>query len=150
MRKMIIVFLSVLSFSVALKAQDAGIGVGLSYDGLSGKYWLNSINALEVTWDLESSIDVDYTFDKPDVLNFTDAPTPVYYGGGVYLGTHKGVNDDLEETTEFHLGVRGVLGLSYYLSAYPIDIFLQTTPSLGLVGGSGFDFGGNLGLRYYF
>ena len=150
MRKLIFCALCLFSSTAVLTAQNSGIGAGLSFDGLSGKYWLSRTNAVEVTWNLGSSIDVDYTFDRPDLLKITDAPTPVFYGAGVFLGTHKGVNDDLEETTEFHLGVRGVIGISYYLSDYPVDIFLQSNPSLGLLGGGGFDLGGNLGLRYYF
>lgn len=134
----------------SLSAQNSGIGLGLSTDGLNGKYWMGSSNALSINWNFGSAIAVDYLFDKPDALSITSAPTPVYYGAGLGISTSEGLNDDLEETTELHLSVRGVAGVSYYLSALPMDIYLELTPTLGLVGGGGFDVGGALGLRYFF
>jgi hypothetical protein len=130
--------------------QNAGMGVGLSTDGLTGKYWMSGTNAVAVHWNFGSALAADYLFDLPDLLKITDNATPVYYGAGVTLGTHKGVNDDLEETTEFDLGVRGVIGISYYLSDYPVDIFIENTPTLKILGGGGFGFGGSLGIRYFF
>ncbi|MBT3254379.1 MAG: hypothetical protein HN995_11705 [Candidatus Marinimicrobia bacterium] len=150
MRKSLISLFAVLVITTGAFGQNTGLGIGLSTDGLSAKYWMGSSNAVAVTWNFGTSVAADYLFDKPDMLNLTDATTPVYYGAGLSLGTHKGINDDLEETTEFDLGVRGVIGIGYYLSAYPVDIFIESTPTLKLLGGGGFGFGGSLGIRYFF
>ena len=111
---------------------------------------MSELTALSISWNLEPSISVDYLLSKPDMLKLTDAPTPVYYGLGARLGTQTGSNDDPEETSEIDLSVRGVIGISYYLSAYPMDIFIESTPSIALLGGGGFDFGGSFGFRYFF
>jgi len=87
---------------------------------------------------------------NPDMLKLTDAPTPVYYGVGVGLGTHKGVNNNLESTTELDLNLRGVIGLGYYVSSMPIDIYIELTPAFGVLGGTGFGVGGTFGFRYFF
>jgi len=141
---------SFLIISLSAFGQNSGIGIGLSTDGISGKYWMSATNAVAVNWNLGSNLSADYLFDMPELLKITDNATPVYYGGGISLGTHQGLNDDLEETTELDLGVRGVIGLSYYLSDYPVDIFIESTPTLKILGGGGFGFGGNLGIRYFF
>ncbi len=134
----------------SLFAQSNGMGVGLSTDGLNGKYWLNGTNAVSVNWNLGTALSADYLFDKPDMLDITSAATPVYYGAGVGISLQDGLNSDLEETTELHLSVRGVAGVSYYLSSMPMDIYLELTPAIGLLGGSGFGIGSALGVRYFF
>ncbi len=150
MRKTFISLFTIFLITASGFGQNSGIGIGLSTDGLIGKYWLSGTNAVTVHWNLESTLAADYLFDKPELLKLTDNATPVYYGAGVTLGTHTGINDDLEEVTEFDLGIRGVIGISYYLSAYPVDIFIESTPTLKILGSGGFGFGGNLGIRYFF
>jgi len=150
MRKRFFSLSIALLLTSAAFAQNSGLGIGLSTDGLTGKYWMGGTNAVTVHWNFGTAIAADYLFDMPDLLKLVENETPVYYGAGVTLGTHKGINDDLEETTKFDLGIRGVVGLSYYLSSYPVDIFVESTPTLKLLGGGGFGFGGSLGIRYFF
>jgi len=150
MRKSFISLFAVLLITVGAFGQNSGLGIGLSTDGLTGKYWMGSTNALAVHWNFGSALIADYLFDMPELLKITDNETPVYYGAGITLGTHKGLDDDLEKTTEFDLGVRGVIGMGYYLSSFPVDIFIENTPTLKILGGGGFGFGGSLGIRYFF
>lgn len=150
MRKSLISVFTVFLITTAVFGQESGIGIGLSTDGLTGKYWMNGTNAVAVNWDFGSALAADYLFDLPDLLKITDNATPVYYGAGVTLGTHKELNDEEPETTKFDLGVRGVIGISYYLSSYPADIYIENTPTLKLLGGGGFNLGGSLGIRYFF
>ncbi len=150
MRKRFISLFAVLLITVGAFGQNSGLGIGLSTDGLTGKYWMGSTNALAVHWNFGSALAADYLFDMPELLKITDNETPVYYGAGITLGTHKGLDDDFEETTEFDLGVRGVIGIGYYLSSFPVDIFIESTPTLKILGGGGFGFGGSLGIRYFF
>ena len=150
MRKSFISLFAVLLITVGAFGQNSGLGIGLSTDGLSAKYWMSGTNAVAINWNFGSAVAADYLFDMPELLKVTDNATPVYYGAGVTLGTHKGLDDDLEETTEFDLGVRGVIGIGYYLSSFPVDIFIESTPTLKILGGGGFGFGGSLGIRYFF
>ena len=149
MRRLMFIMLSLIFVVVSVNAQGSGIGVGLSSDGLEGKYWMGG-NALAIHWNLGSHIAADYLLNQPDMVKLTDAPTPVYYGVGIGLGTYKGLNDDFEETTELDLNVRGVVGIGYYVSAFPVDIYLELVPSLGVLGGTGFGVGGTFGFRYFF
>ncbi|NQT62250.1 MAG: hypothetical protein HQ556_04760 [Candidatus Marinimicrobia bacterium] len=151
MRRSLISLFTVFLITVGAFGQNSGLGIGLATDRLSVKYWMGSSHAVAVHWNFETALAADYLFDKPDMLNLTDDTTPVYYGAGVSLGTHTEPNDDGDKTTEFDLGVRGVIGIGYYLSSYPVDIYIESTPTLKILGGSGFDFyGGNLGIRYFF
>ncbi len=151
MRKMIVIMASMMYLSLTVNAQDSGIGVGLSSGGLSGKYWLNSSTALSVHLN-SSDISVDYLLNRPDMLSFTNAPTPVYYGAGSILGSHEEWNtENLEFDTELDMGIKGVIGMSYYLSAYPIDFYLEESPAFYVLGGKGLDLLNlTFGFRYFF
>jgi len=150
MHKRLLSLSMMLALSATITAQSNGIGVGIDTDGLTGKYWMNSSNALSIHWNLEAALAVDYLFNQPDMLNVTRAPTPVYYGFGAAVALKDGHNDDGEKTTDVHLAARGVVGVSYYISAFPMDVYLEATPTLGLLGGGGLDVGGALGVRYFF
>ena len=134
---------------VSVSAQDSGIGVGLSSDGLEGKYWMGE-KAIAVHWNLGSYLGADYLFHDFDMVKITDNATPVYYGAGLSLGTFKSVDSNLEETTELDLNIRGVAGIAYYVGSMPLDIYLEITPSLGILGGTGLGVGSALGFRYFF
>ncbi|NQV29443.1 MAG: hypothetical protein HQ508_01025 [Candidatus Marinimicrobia bacterium] len=150
MQKFVFSLLIVVSSVGSIHAQDRGIGFGLSTEGLTGKYWLDKSTAISIHWNFGSTIFTDYLFDKPELLKLTDVPTPVYYGVGALIGTHEGLNDNFKTTTEFDLGIRGVLGISYYLPSFPVDIFIESTPTLKLLGKGKFGFGGSFGIRYFF
>ena len=146
MRKVLYVTL-IMVLAVYANAQGSGIGVGLSDAGLEGKYWMSESTALAVHYNLGSShVSVDYLLNQADMLKLTDAPTPIYYGAGLGIGTSNDENGD----SQLDLGIRGVIGIGYYLSAFPVDIYLEAASSFGVLGDSGFGVGGNLGIRYFF
>ncbi len=149
MRKVLLIVL-IMVLAVSVNAQGSGIGVGFSDAGLEGKYWMSGSTALAIHWNLDTHIGVDYLLNQPDMVQLTSAPTPVYYGVGIGLGTHKGFDENFDETTELDLNIRGVAGIGYYVSAFPVDIYLELVPSIGVLGGGGFGVGGNLGFRYFF
>ncbi len=148
MRKLMFIILSLIFVVVSINAQGSGIGVGLSTSGISsglcGKYWMGGSSAIAVQVGLPSSLDVDYLLHKPDMLKLTDAPTPIYYGLGIGISSSENDAGD----SKLGIGVRGIIGISYYVSAYPLDIFIESTPTIGIVGDS--NFGGSFGFRYFF
>lgn len=143
MKRTMLALLSLL-LVVSVSGQESGIGVGLSSSGLVGKYWMGE-NALAIQ--LGSSIGVDYLFHNYDKLNITDNPTPVYYGAGLGIGS--GTGEDGE--SELNLDIRGVVGVAYYLSSMPIDIYYEMTAGINVLGsdGNGLDIF-RLGIRYFF
>jgi hypothetical protein len=145
------VLIGLLMVTTILNAQGTGIGVGISWSGLNGKYWMNDHTALAAQLS-NTALAADYLLHKPDMLKLTDTPTPVYYGGGIVLGTHEEWDiTDAENKTKLDLGARGIIGISYYLSSFPIDIFFEDAPTLYLLGGRGFDLvNGTFGIRYFF
>lgn len=135
---------------LSVSAQESGIGVGLSDDGLEGKYWMDD-KALAIHWNLATYLSVDYLLEHDyDMVNISDNQTPVYYGAGVSLGTTETLNTNLEEETELDLHIRGVAGIAYHVSSMPIDIYLEIIPSIGVLGDTGVHVGSSFGFRYFF
>ena len=150
--KHIKLFLSLTLFlSGFAMAQDQGIGVGLSTRGLEGKYWMDGETSVTLSLSA-SSIAADYLFNMPDLVKLTDNPTPVYYGGGLIIGTHEEWDsEEMDDVTKLDLGARGVIGIAYYFSGMPLEIYFLDTPTLYLMGGKGLNlFEGSLGIRYFF
>lgn len=128
-------------------AQESGIGVGISSVGINGKYWINETSAI-VGQIGSSRITATYVFEDPEMLKLLDTPTPVYYGAGAIIGTHK---DDEDNETEIDFGLNCTIGIAYHLSGYTVDIFFEENPTLYLLGGKGLElFNFNLGIRYFF
>lgn len=121
MNKAKLLIISIFLMTGSLYAQGSGIGAGLSTNGLNAKYWMNGSTAISAYWDLGSALAADYLLHNTDMLEITDSATPVYYGAGIGISNHK-LED---ESTELNLTLRGVVGLSYYLEAYPMDIYLE-------------------------
>ena len=149
--KRTIVAIFALLLVVSVSAQESGIGVGLSDSGLEGKYWMGD-KALAIHLTSNSYLGVDYLLKHDfDMVGITDNPTPVYYGAGLSVGSDESVDTNtLEKTTELGLNIRGVAGIAYFVASMPIDIYLEITPSIGVLGGTGFDVGSALGFRYFF
>ncbi|NQV14653.1 hypothetical protein HQ531_04280 [bacterium] len=146
MRNSFLTIICVMLISGIGFGQESGIGIGFSSNGISGKYWLDETNAIVAQ--LGTQLAASYLIHNPELLELVETPTPVYYGAGIVLGTHK---DDVEDKTEIDVGINGVIGISYYLSNYPMDIFFEETPTLYIMGGKDSElFGFTLGVHYFF
>lgn len=146
--KKITVVLFALVLVVSVSAQESGIGVGLSTDGLAGKYWMGE-NALSIHFG--GGISVDYLLHDNEMVNIAEGPTPVYYGAGLGMSITEVTDTNGDTDNELNLGIRGVLGISYYFSSFPVDIYTELTPSVGVLGGGGVDLiNFELGARYFF
>lgn len=133
-------------------AQDKGYGIGMILgepSGLSGKYWLNNINALDFglgfsfTSFNNSRIQMhcDYLWNNYNLIKSTEKLI-IYYGPGLKVLT--GGNNDAK------FGLRGVIGIAWYVDTTPIDVFFEVAPVVYLIPGTILKFDGGIGARYYF
>jgi len=69
-----------------------------------------------------------------------------------YFYPYLGIAAPITLKTNPHLGVSGVLGLSYYVGDGPVEIYLEALPTLRIVRsgdvGLGLGMGASLGVRY--
>lgn len=110
---------------VTLKFYNAG---GPSYDFLGA-------------WDLDEFffLNVHAQFSQPINANNVSG-LEWFYGPGAFIGV-----DDNDTA----LGISGRIGINWMANEY-IEFFGQLTPRLNLAPDTNGDFGGGLGLRYYF
>ena len=152
MKKYIFAFLIFTSFIFCGKtfSQDKGFGIGIILGeptGISAKYWLNNLNAFDYA--LGSSfasngrvhLHVDYLWHAYDVFPSTEK-FALYYGPGVRVKTRK-FGDSL-------FGVRGVMGLAWFIKTAPLDVFVEIVPVLNLAPDVDMSVNAGLGMRYFF
>ncbi len=149
-KRLIVVFCFVL-ISGILTAQTRSFGLGImggDPSGINGKYYLNSINAVEVGLgvgvfggDNSFAMHIDYLYHNHDLIKASEK-FPVFYGFCIRIRS--------KEEAEFGLGVRGVIGIQWVSQTVPIDIFLHVAPVFKLLPATKFGVDGALGVRYYF
>jgi len=132
-------------------AQTRPFGIGLmggDPTGINVKYYLNSINAVEVglgvgvfSGDNSFALHVDYLYHNKDIIKASES-FPIFYGFGIRIRS--------KEEAEFGLGVRGVAGIQWVSQTIPIDVFLHVAPVFKLLPSTKFGVDGALGVRYYF
>ncbi|TBR24274.1 hypothetical protein EPO15_04370 [bacterium] len=147
MKKTLALLLLVTAVASPVRAQKAGdIGVGVilgSPTGGAAKLWLSDHQALSAGIGFSSSLAVygDYLWHSWSVLpQPSEGRLPVYLGLGGQIRT---LSPD-----EF--GVRGVLGLAYWLPRNPVELFVEFVPVVRVAPWASVGLGGGIGLRYYF
>lgn len=147
-RLVLVLLLSVFSLGGAFaETETFGLGVLLGEPtGISAKLRLDSTSALDAAaaWSFIGDgafyFHADYLFHFNDVLFVDPGELPVYVGiGGKIL---------LKD--EPRLGARIPLGLAYEFEGAPLDVFFEIAPGVGLFPETDVDFGGGIGIRYYF
>lgn len=147
------------TFCQQVTAQDykSAVGLRLGYPlSLSGKFFLNEKNAIEVMAGRRGySYGSYFTFGGLYQIHspITSLEGLKWYAGGgagVYMWSWKNSFVTNESTTA--LSLMGVLGLDYKFKDAPISISADWMPTLFVTGfGSGFAGGyGGLGVRYVF
>ncbi len=135
-----------------------GIGVILGEPtGLSGKYWLNNKEAydLSVSFRFGSYLYLSgaYLYHNYDVFKKAKyaGAASLYYGAGLRLigdSEHhyrKHFDNDSYSTI---VGVRGTIGLSYFIPNQPCEIFLELSPVMNIAPATNLDFSAGVGARY--
>jgi|ERR1017187_2750820 hypothetical protein len=134
------------------QAQDKGYGIGIILgepSGLSGKYWLNSTNALDFGLGFSFTnfnnsriqLNCDYLWNNYNLLK-TSEKFVIYYGPGIKILT--GGSNDAK------LGVRGVAGVGWFIKDAPLDVYFEIAPVVYLIPGTILKIDGGIGARYYF
>jgi len=154
MKRITLLALVILSFVINARAQESGLGVGIMIgepSGLSFKKWINNSNAIDAglgwsfTEDGSIHFHADYLYHNYDLIKFSDAKAPLYFGIG---GRFKVKND--KKSVGNSIGVRIPVGVSYQFTTAPFDVFLEVVPILDLSPDTRVSFNSALGVRYYF
>jgi len=115
--------------------------------GLSAKYWLSSVNAVDfgAAWSFREDgtlhLHCDYLFHNYEIFKVDEGSLPLYFGIG---GRVRFDEDDAR------VGLRLVLGLEYLAAAYPMAVFFEVAPIVDFAPETEADINGGLGIRYVF
>jgi hypothetical protein len=143
-------------------AQDRNFGLGVILgepSGISAKLWTSQVNALDfgLGWSVggdrigkyDGSYDggsrlhfhMDYVWHSFDVIHSAER-VHLYYGVGGRFNSGAGYSSSV--------AARGVLGVTWFPSETPIDMFLELVPSFQLMVPTGFGMDAGIGARYFF
>ncbi len=136
----------------------AGVVLG-SPSALTAKYWKNSLQAYQfgLGYDMNRHITFygDHLWHFPRVpgeMNI-DAPGLVPYlgiGGLLRVYTDEQPRNRDNEGRNMRLVFRVPLGLEWMIPQVPLGLFVEIVPGVRLVPNLTGEFGGGIGLRYYF
>ncbi len=144
---LLVAVVSVFAFKAA--AQDRGFGLGVILGeptGVSAKYWVGSRNAVDggLAWSFRHSgffhVHADYLWHIPLKLESVERLN-FYVGIGGRLGFGSGST---------LVGARIPVGLVYWPSSVPLDVFLEVAPVLDLAPATEFSGNGGIGVRFFF
>ncbi len=138
-------------------AQDSGFGIGVILGeptGLSAKLWLTDTTAIDfaAAWSFYRNegngndnsgalyLHANFLYHFKNIINVKSGEFDLYTG----IGGKVAFGDD------FYMAVRVPIGLLYMFEKAPFDVFVEVSPALALVPGTGFDLGAAIGGRYWF
>jgi len=148
MKKALLILVLVVAAVGVASADNGPLGVGVFLGeptGLSAKLWAGDVSAFDaaVAWSFTEGtfyLHADYLIHFRTIIEPDVGELPFYFGVGGKINLHQ----------EPQLGVRVPVGVSYIFESAPVDVFLELAPGIGLYPSTSFDFGGGIGLRYYF
>ncbi len=151
LRTSLFITVIILASMVSLNAQGRGFGLGIVLGeptGIAGKAWTSGSTAVSFGLgysftgsDSRVNLHVDYLFHS---FNQIKAPEKfvLFYGVGARLKS--------AEHSDNSLGVRGVVGIDWFIHNAPVDIFFEVAPVMKLIPNTGVDIDAGLGVRYFF
>ena len=149
--RLFLVFTFIFAFTPLLFSQNKGIGAGVILGeptAISAKFWLGENNALDAA--------LGYSFDKGEkgislhadfvyhlrLISDAELQFPLYYGFGLRFRAR--------EKAKGNFGVRGVIGILWWNTTPPIDVFFELAPVFKLFPSTELDLDAGIGARYYF
>jgi hypothetical protein len=148
MRKLFFILILFAGVNAQAEAPDPEFGAGIMIgepSGFSLKNWIGGRNAIDIgiAWSFSRSaslhIHADYLWHDFEAIS-SEERFALYYGVG---GRVKAGGDS-------RLGVRGIVGITYFFHNAPVDAFLEIAPVIDLAPATTADMTGALGMRYYF
>lgn len=141
-----LVLVVALPLSAAQYDKTNGIGVGLSLgypSGVTVKYGMDDFRFFGT---LGSEFGSDVYLDAGvlyDITEFEIESLPFYVSAGASIGLGFG--------SDFELAVNGVVGASYFLEQYPVEVFLNVSPGYRIITErDAFDINAAVGALWYF
>ncbi|MDC7245518.1 MAG: hypothetical protein PQJ47_06355 [Sphaerochaetaceae bacterium] len=143
---LIVVLVMVLMTPLFAMQKNDGIGVGVTLGyptGLTMRYGMDDFRVLgNLTWNYGSGFYLDAGA-LYDITEVEVADLPVIINAGAQLGL--GINN-----SAFAFSVNGVVGASYYMDDYPVEVFVNLAPGVAILPSMGFSFKGGVGALWYF
>ena len=145
------------SFSMPAQSSETGIGIIIGEPtGLSAKHWLNKTTAIDAAaaWGFSGRdtfhVHADYLLHNFQVFKGSKikGQLPIHYGLGLSTRLREKRHDDSK--SDFVLGVRAPIGITWIVPQQPLDVFIELVPELELAPDTDFGIGLGLGARYYF
>jgi hypothetical protein len=142
--------MSALAAAVPSHARLGGnLGLGFvagAPSGISGKLWLNNINAIDMILGFNPYNDYlelrgDYVWHEMNLIPVRAGQMPLYYGMGAGLVISDGGPGLL---------ARGVVGLEYLFPSAPLDVFVELGPGIRIFPATDVDISAGLGMRFFF
>jgi hypothetical protein len=131
------------------QAGSFGLGaLGGEPSGVSAKVWLSGTTAVDAGagWSFVDpdgfQLHGDFLFHKFNLFHVGTGELPLYFGVG---GRVKFV-----EHGENRAGIRGPVGLSYFIPNSHLELFAEVAPILDVAPTTSVEWNGGVGLRYYF
>ena len=150
-------WLTLVSLSLASPRPSGSVGLGGCIgapSGITGKIYLSESLATQfsIGGDLGQIGDVGLSLDIVQHLPSLNDPlegysVPVYMGGGLTASSQ------IAAQTQTFIGLRGVMGIMVTADGLPVEVYIETAPTLyvlGTLGGFSWGVDGQLGFRYYF
>lgn len=142
--------------TVVAGARQGEFGLGLTLGdptGITGKYWLDEQSAVDAAaaWSLDEdsfNLHVDYLLHSFDKLKDSQTPWAFHYGVGARVKFPEENNGKDDDDATF--GVRVPLGLDFYPTKLPLELFIEVAPVMDLAPETDFDMEFGLGARFYF
>jgi hypothetical protein len=141
----------ILTITGAVNAQGKGFGLGVVLGeptGIAGKYWTSYDNAISfglgysfVSKNSRVNLHVDYLFHNNEKIQAPEKLV-LFYGVGARI---KSV-----ENSDNSFGMRGVVGIDWFIRNAPIDVFVEVAPVFKLIPQTGVDLDAGIGIRFFF
>lgn len=128
--------------------QEKGFGVGTLFGeptGISGKYWLSQPNAIDggLAWSFSGKgffhIHADFLWHFQDVVKSKER-----------FVVFAGIGGRMSFADPVLFGARFPVGLEWWSSDIPLDVFVEIAPILDLSPATDFNLNGGIGVRYFF
>ena len=158
MKKYLTIF-AVILFAASASAGNLSAGVFLGYpNALVLRMDMGEASAVDgyIGWDWEGLyLAGDFVIKQDLVLE--NVTFKLYYGGGGAISFHSyrdvvwsGITWVTESGTKIHIGIRGKIGVSYFLPDMPIELFIEAGPGITFVPTFHITGIGGVGARYIF